>query len=254
MSPLTQAISKPSEEAERSLWSELIPCVDSLQEFYEFSLQLEIMLESLIKILCQGDPIENIKQYQALARKFANVIHFAIVFDDLKMSKPDIQNDFSYYRRSLPKIKLQLGDDGVKVQDDLANKMSLFYAYPTPMMRSIITAMTNFVAQDNSKLQPISNCLSTMVNACINAVTQNSVNDKQFCLYVMVACLVLYDHVNEEGAFVKKSPINIKQVKKLIETDGGPIAEPLLNCLRYTTKHLNDESTPKGTRNLLNAN
>lgn len=209
------------------------------------------MLESLIKVLCEGDPIENLKQYQALARKFADVIHFAIVFDDLKMGKPDIQNDFSFYRRSLPKIKAALGDNGVKVQDDLANKMSLFYAYPTPMMRSIITAMTNFVTQDKSKSTPISHTLSSMINACVNAVSKNSVTDKQFCLYVMVACVVLYDHINENGAFIKGSPINIKQVKKLIESDGGQITEPLMNCLRYTTKHLNDESTPKATKSLL---
>ena len=32
------------------------------------------------------------------------------------------------------------------VRDELANKMSLFYAYPTPMLNTITTATTNFVS------------------------------------------------------------------------------------------------------------
>lgn len=32
---------------------------------------------------------------------------------------------------------------------------------------------------------------------------------RTFCLNLMVACAVLYDHVHATGAFVKKSPIRV---------------------------------------------
>jgi hypothetical protein len=62
------------------------------------------------------------------------------------MVNPNIQNDFSYYRRTLSKLKP--GNEMLQqivVKDELANKMSLFYAYPTPMLRCIIDAMTVFM-------------------------------------------------------------------------------------------------------------
>lgn len=45
-------------------------------------------------------------QLQALAKQFAEILHFVLKFDDLKMNNPAIQNDFSYYRRTLSKMKM----------------------------------------------------------------------------------------------------------------------------------------------------
>jgi len=55
------------------------------------------------------------------------------------MTNPAIQNDFSYYRRTLSRNKGNQSDK-VPVQDELANKMSLFYAYSTPMLKIITDA------------------------------------------------------------------------------------------------------------------
>lgn len=72
-----------------------------------------------------------------------------------------------------------------------------------------------------------------------------------FCLRVMVACIILYDHVHPKGAFVKDSDIQLKSHIKLIQTNGGSHVDGLLNALRFTTKHLNDESTPKNVKAML---
>lgn len=59
------------------------------------------------------------------------------------MTNPAIQNDFSYYRRILNRIKLSnKREAGITVGDELANAMSLFFAYPTPMMNSLIKTTT----------------------------------------------------------------------------------------------------------------
>lgn len=67
----------------------------------------------------------------------------------------------------------------------------------------------------------------------------------------MVACIIIYDHVHVKGAFVRDGEINIKSNIKLIQLHGGDRTEGLLNALRYTTKHLNDESTHKSVKSLL---
>lgn len=79
----------------------------------------------------------------------------------------------------------------------------------------------------------------------------------QFCLRVMVASVILYDHVHLVGAFKKGSQIEIKATIKVLKFHQGEGAEGesftngLMNALRYTTKHLNDEDTPKAIKALL---
>ena len=73
----------------------------------------------------------------------------------------------------------------------------------------------------------------------------------EFTLRVLVGIIILYDHVHEQGAFHKASPINIRLAVKTIRDSDSTNKEGLLNALRYTTKHLKDESTPKNIKQLL---
>ena len=73
------------------------------------------------------------------------------------------------------------------------------------------------------------------------------------CLRVMVASIVLFDHLDENGAFMKDSQINIKNAVKVIEASGGDHKTNLLNALRYNSKHFNDESTPRSVKNILSS-
>uniref|UniRef100_A0A1I7YH04 CYRIA-B_Rac1-bd domain-containing protein n=1 Tax=Steinernema glaseri TaxID=37863 RepID=A0A1I7YH04_9BILA len=72
-----------------------------------------------------------------------------------------------------------------------------------------------------------------------------------FWLRVMVGAIILFDHIDDGGAFRADSPIGMKSIVELIRAD-APEAERenLLNALRYTTKHLNDTITPKSIRSL----
>jgi len=145
------------------------------------------------------------------------------------------------------------------VRDELANKMSLFYAYPTPMLNVITTATTNFVASNESiPSENVTTCLATMATVCHNAVNNPDFSAKftkpgtpLFCLRVMVGLIILYDHLHPAGAFCKGSEISIKSSIKLIQTHGNENKDGLLNALRYTTKHLNDDDTPKSVKQLL---
>lgn len=117
---------------------------------YEYSLELVNRMEVLMQKLCfDQDPTKTLQQNQALAKLFGQILNFVTIFDQLKMRKPEIQNDFSYYRRSMGRMKTK----GVEivVKDELANKMSLFFAYPTPMLNVLIEIMTSFLEQEKGK-------------------------------------------------------------------------------------------------------
>lgn len=75
-----------------------------------------------------------------------------------------------------------------------------------------------------------------------------------FCLRVMVGVIILYDHVHPCGAFVRTANIDMKGCIRLLKEQPPSSVEGLLNALRYTTKHLNDESTSKQIKNMLQSN
>lgn len=72
-----------------------------------------------------------------------------------------------------------------------------------------------------------------------------------FTLRVMTGLIILYDNFHPVGAFVKNSPVDVKTSVKVLKRQPPDLAEGLLNALRYTTTHLNDENTPKQIKSLL---
>lgn len=70
----------------------------------------------------------------------------------------------------------------------------------------------------------------------------------------MVGVIILYDHVHPTGAFAKaNTQIDVRGSIKVLKEQPPTVVEGLLNSLRYTTRHLNDETTPKNIKNMLAA-
>jgi hypothetical protein len=205
----------------------------------------------LLKVLCEGNVRKNLEQHQALTKLLAEILDFSFEFDYLKMKTPSIQNDFSYYRRTLSRGKFANETDlkTAMIEDELANRISLFYAYPTPMLKTV-TDVTALFAKNNSG-RNVSECLSGLAAACYHAVTKRRTQRADFCLRVMVVSIILYDHIDPQGAFYKQSPINIKSSVKAIQAHGINEYSNLMSALRFNTKHLNDDSTPKNIKQLL---
>ncbi|CAG8721011.1 2525_t:CDS:2, partial [Acaulospora morrowiae] len=136
---------------------------------------------------------------------------------------------------------------------ELANRISLFYAYPTPMLKTV-TDVTALFAKNNPD-RSVLECLSLLAAGCYHSVMKKRTQRPEttaFCLRVMVVSIILYDHIEPRGVFVKQSPINIKCSVKAIQTYGTGEYTNLMSALRFSTKHLNDDSTPKNIKQLLN--
>ncbi|KAF2078540.1 hypothetical protein CYY_000164 [Polysphondylium violaceum] len=252
---IRRAITNPGPETEDAAWEAVLPSVDQLQEFYDFSLELETCFPKLLVALCKNDPKSSLSNQQALAKQLADIFDFVLRFDDAKMVNPAIQNDFSYYRRTLNRMKLSKKDANIKIRDELANRMSLFFAYPTPMMKVLSETTVKFLSQDTTVPRDnVTTALSTMANVCHDMVDKKKFNNEEinmFCLRAMVGSIILFDHIHPQGAFVKKSPINMKGCIVTLKETNASSSPGLLNALRFTTIHLNDADTPGAIKQLL---
>jgi len=260
---IRRAITTPGPETEEAAWEAVLPAVDQLQEFYKFSIELDQCFPKLLVALCKNEhgPAargSHLSNMQALAKQLADMFDFVLRFDDTKMVNPAIQNDFSYYRRTLNRMKLSKKDANIKIRDELANRMSLFFAYPTPMMKVLSETTARFLSTDQTvPRENVTSVLAALANVCHDMVENKKFQNEDFTmlsLRAMVGSIILYDHVSEHGAFVKKAPINIKgciHVLKTFTPTTDQSTDGLLNALRFTTIHLNDPDTPGSIKQLL---
>lgn len=263
---MEQAISAPGTDAEKSAMKALLPAVLLLKDLFDYSKELEVLFPKLLVALMKDDPANTqpaLATQQALAKQLADVLDFVLQFDDAKMVNPGIQNDFSYYRRSLQRLLLnkETAED-IVVKDELANRMSLFFASPTPMMK-VLTDCTILFLEEHGAAQNVTKDsvtvgLSLMANVCYEMVAKHrftSVDTNMFCLRCMTGSIILVDHLSRLGAFHKKSLINIKgcitTLKAFTDTDAGGLTGGLVNVLRYNTIHLTDPDTPSSIKALL---
>ncbi|XP_066032093.1 CYFIP-related Rac1 interactor B isoform X3 [Chamaea fasciata] len=261
---IREAIQHPNDEKlQEKAWSAVVPLVGKLKKFYEFSQRLEAGLRGLLGALTSTpySPTQHLEREQALAKQFAEILHFTLRFDELKMTNPAIQNDFSYYRRTLSRMRINNvpAEGENEVNNELANRMSLFYAEATPMLKTLSDATTKFVSENkNLPIENTTDCLSTMASVCRVMLETPEYRSRftneetvSFCLRVMVGVIILYDHVHPVGAFAKTSKIDMKGCIKVLKDQPPNSVEGLLNALRYTTKHLNDETTSKQIKSML---
>jgi len=250
--PIRKALNDPGPKTEQAAWKAVSKAVDKLYEFYKFSLTLEKAWPMLMDAECAQDQPDCIRANVALAKQVALLFDFVFHFDEAKMINPAIQNDFSYYRRVLSRMKNANKDEKakVKVDEELANKMSFFFAYPTPMMKVIIDATTDF---DKSARPRLIAGLANVANLSLRMLEkdeEDSKDNSMLFLCAMTGCIILVDHLHDDGAFHAKSPVRIKQAITALKNHSEP-TDFLLNSLRFTTLHLNDEQTMSAITKLL---
>ncbi|KAM5158170.1 CYFIP-related Rac1 interactor B [Mantella aurantiaca] len=233
------------EKLQEKAWGAVVPLVGKLKKFYEFSQRLEAALRGLLGALTSTpySPTQHLEREQALAKQFAEILHFTLRFDELKMTNPAIQNDFSYYRRTLSRMRINNvpAEGENEVNNELANRMSLFYAEATPMLKTLSDATTKFVSENkNLPIENTTDCLSTMASVCRVMLETPEYRSRftneetvSFCLRVMVGVIILYDHVHPVGAFAKTSKIDMKGCIKVLKEQPPNSVEGLLNALRF---------------------
>ena len=85
---IREAIQHPADEKlQEKAWGAVVPLVGKLKKFYEFSQRLEAALRGLLGALTSTpySPTQHLEREQALAKQFAEILHFTLRFDELKV-------------------------------------------------------------------------------------------------------------------------------------------------------------------------
>lgn len=68
-----------------AVWNQLIPAIEILKGFYEYSRDLGAFCDELIKVFCKQDPAKGLEENQSLAKMFGQILEFVTKFDQLKV-------------------------------------------------------------------------------------------------------------------------------------------------------------------------
>jgi len=245
------AMSKPSEETELAAFEGLLEAVESIAAFYNYSHDLGEVFPGLLSSLGEKVALESsvahLDNSPALTAQLARIFDFALSFDRVRMLRPNLSNDFSYYRRLLPKFNKH---PNIKVKDDEASGMALFTAEHIPMTSTLAKAgqkASEKMVNDGRSDEVISIVLATMANSSY-AVLANlckddpSISTQKNYLSIartMTGAVVIFDHVDSMGAFHKRTPINIKAIIVLLKKEFQNELS-LLNAIRYSTNNFRD--------------
>lgn len=234
-----KAMSAPTPENELAAFEGLLEAVESIQVFFNYAKELERVVPELLTTLAKdgSDCKTSVADQQALAKQLADIFDFALRFDALRMLRPFLPNDFSYYRRLLPKFSKH---ERVKVKDDEASGMALFTPQHIPMMTALATA----TAATMERNEHVTSALAIMANSCHSMLKAKKFSNEAtvlFCARAMTGAIVLYDHADPSGVFHKKTKVAIKPAIQLLKKD-IPAADgaTLLNALQFSTKHFKE--------------
>jgi hypothetical protein len=233
------AIQSPTEDNKSACWKLLVPNVVLLHNFYLHAKEIEQIFPRILSALCSGDP-NAFNVQQSLVKQLAKFIDFAMAFDELKMNCPAINNDFSYFRRTMSGQRANGKIEPSPITDEIANSLSLFYASPTPML-NVLKTCVQVKSQEIDKGYIIFG-LSLMANICYNIVEFRRANDAdtlQYCLRAAIGSTILVDSIYDPGIFhpkAKKPPIMAKYVVVIVKNFHETDVSSLINALRYCTK------------------
>ncbi|KAL7718524.1 CYRIA/CYRIB Rac1 binding domain-containing protein [Entamoeba marina] len=244
------AIASPSAETEEAAWQAILPQVQIINGFFEYGKTMKTGFISGIEFLCKISGPQCVTQHQATSNCLIEMINFSVQFDNMKLSNPGLQNDFSYYRRSIGKMKTKHRDD-VFLRDDVTNQISMFFAFAAPMILNLSEALSDAV-KNGVSLDNIACWIKTVATSC-SSMSAKKGDEGVKCLRVMTGCILLYDAVVPLGAFNPKSGFRILDCVRSLKnyTESPDEVAMLINSLKYSTKHFNDEETPKGVKVLL---
>lgn len=246
--PIKVAVRTPSLENDVAAWQAVVPAVRMLQDFFDFYGEFRDALLKLLAFVCADDPLISLPENLHSARLLVQMLDFVIRFDELKMGKATIQNDFSFYRRSMSRMKRgealgELDVEAPPVNDETANRMSLFFAYPNPFTKALIDEFARLDAERTAR------CFGLLANAC-RALAEREPDgaegkERAFGLFrAMVAAILFYDYLLPQGVFVKKSDVDVVACVGALKRYHED-AMDLLNTIRYGTHSFNSETTPK---------
>eukprot|EP00511_Aplanochytrium_stocchinoi_P006466 CAMPEP_0204827340 /NCGR_PEP_ID=MMETSP1346-20131115/4819_1 /ASSEMBLY_ACC=CAM_ASM_000771 /TAXON_ID=215587 /ORGANISM="Aplanochytrium stocchinoi, Strain GSBS06" /LENGTH=304 /DNA_ID=CAMNT_0051955715 /DNA_START=189 /DNA_END=1100 /DNA_ORIENTATION=- len=231
---IRESMANPKDEAKQIEGFEgMFPNINRIKSLFLLSKDTNACIQKVITKLSES---ENEETKAALLKGLASLLEQIFNIDWAKMHKPEIQNDFSFYRRSLEKHS---SHPELPVDDAVAGHVSMFVAQANPFIKSIITSLETRKREGGTpEIIPFLSNFTNMCAASAYAAQKgNQCEDNVNMLYAaMTVCIVLYDSLEPNGAFTKHGRIDIKKCINGLNSWDSEKKTQYLNSLKYSTR------------------
>lgn len=248
-----RAMARPSDmDVQQEAFEGMFPNVEAIKGFFELSREVDDTVGEIVGIVLRsgGADAGRIEaDHAALLAQLALLFEAVFLCDWAKMSKPEVQNDFSFYRRQLSKNK-GAASSKVPVDDSEASAISMFLAQGNPLLASVTS---NLAKSDHAAACRL---LAVFANKATNtaaAYKRDNVNDErvQTLLLSAVVAVAIYDRADGIGAFAKSSPVDVKKLVVALSRWDSELQPAALSTLQYSTKTFH--KAPNSLKRLFNA-
>jgi len=215
-----------SEEHKAAL-EESMGSIRRIQGFYRLADKLNTEVPKLLNFIKS----DNLKDQEVLCQIFTRLLDKVRQWDSLKVQRPSILNDFSFYRRNFAKM-VEL-DIQFPVLEQEANVISMFLAQPCPLTMGIAKKVKD--SRDDEASLVFANIANALCRATREEFRHPETVD--FVCSAMTCACVIYDHSSNVGIFGNKAV----KLKPIVDTLGGfgEKGEMLLYFLKYNLKRFN---------------
>jgi len=239
---IRKVMKNPTAANTHSLFEEILKNVDKIKLFYNYCNNDLVKLFQLLRKEIEEveeqkmDESETLRRQEAWAKQLAHLIGFAVQWDQCKMQKPSLLNDFSYYKRNLTK---HANDFNLErdVEERLAGTISFWLAESMPMCKTLGESLRD--PKSRKLLKDISELCCNLVRKKKFAGQTAAIRNEMLCVRCAVGCIVLYDRAaGGSGAFGSKS-FKTKQICSVLcsfptqANNAKEICESLKSVIRY---------------------
>lgn len=249
------ALSTPTEQLKNDAWESIIPSIKLQSELYDFALlvvdQFTVLLEFVMNLL-HGNSIEILDKYPAITKSFADCFNLILRLDEIKLNHPEMGIDISFFRRVASRRY-----DFEDYLDLFQKSASIiqFFGTASPCLEKVIKKIESICSDDQEKQIDCINVFASIVDICTAIMSKHRFEDDDTNLMVlrcMTCGILIVDHISPNGSFTANSPVQIVPAIEIINSY-IPSQDHLIGVLRYSSKHLYDQTSLAEIKNLMPA-
>lgn len=189
-------------------------------ELYKFSTGLNTNFIAILKkfeSLASDKSRPTLAKDQALVRKTVDLLATILALDEVKLSKPSLQNDLAFYRRMLPR----LSDEELPISKEEVNTVISLLAEHMSVTVSLSRAVKKHAEQEQGVVQ----LLGETAMGLFNIVHTRTLSKDEEIIFMKasVLCIIIYDAVYEPGIVKKTSEVNLRYIAKFLSQNNGKV-------------------------------
>ncbi|KAH0791850.1 protein FAM49B [Histomonas meleagridis] len=247
------ALTNPSPETKEAAWNAILPNVKLQMEVYDFAKEISNKFCHLVDVVIKLSNEKATGGFETMPitiKCFVSCFDIILKMDEIKIKLPKLINDLAFFRRNAPSHNSDGDMDGLT---EKSNMSTVFWAAPTPMLTEVINSLQSTYRDKPDGYTKLLELLGTVCDICTSILTNHHPDSEptRLCLRCIVGATLIYDHISPNGAFGVKPTFHVKDAMTLL-VEYQPKQIELINAIKYSSKHLGDESADPKIKALFN--